>query len=64
MPTNDKEYQRKYNRERMVKCYPKAKELQIIEEIEIQKPGMSRSAVATYLIGEGIKRLQESKNNF
>jgi hypothetical protein len=63
MATNDKEYQRKYTRDRQVKCYPKERELQVIRDIQQQKPGMSRSAVATYLIGLGIQQLQ-SKNNY
>jgi hypothetical protein len=64
MATNDPNYHRKYTRERKVECYPKAKELQAIQEIQNQKPDMSRSAVALYLIGEGIKRIRESKNNY
>jgi hypothetical protein len=64
MAANSPEYNRKYRKERQVSCYPKARELQVIKDIQQQKPGMSRSAVATYLIGEGIKKVMESKNNY
>lgn len=63
MPTNDREYHRRYVRERKVECYPKERELQAIRNMQIQK-GMSQSQVAAYLIGEGIKRVMESKNNY
>ena len=58
------EYHRKYNKERVVKVMPAIKDLAFIRQMQQQKPGMSKSAVAKYLIGLGVQQLIQSKNNF
>lgn len=58
------EYQRKYNRERAIKVVPAIKDLTFMQRMQQQKPGMSKSAVAKYLIGLGVQQLTQSKNNF
>ena len=63
MAANKAEYNRKYRKERKVEVYPATKDLNFIQQMQQQKPSMSRSAVAKYLIGLGVKQLQ-SKNNF
>lgn len=66
MPANNKDYIRKYNRERQVRVYPSTSDMAFIQNMRAQKPGMSKSAVAKYLIGLGVKQLTQngSKNNF
>lgn len=63
MASNKAEYNRNYRRERKVEVYPATKDLSFIREMQQQRPGMSKSAVAKYLIGLGVKQLQ-SKNNY
>lgn len=64
MASNKAEYNRNYRRERKVEVYPATKDLAFINKMQQQRPGMSRSAVAKYLIGLGVKQLTQSKNNY
>lgn len=64
MASNKAEYNRKYNRERVVKVMPATRDLAFINQMQQQRPGMSKSAVAKYLIGLGVKQLMQSKNNY
>lgn len=69
MASNKSEYNRKYNKERAVKVMPATKDLAFMQQMQQQRPGMSKSAVASYLIGLGVKQLietqrRESKNNY
>ena len=63
MAANKKDYNRNYMRERKVEVYPATKDLAFIKQMQLEKPGMSKSAVAAHLISEGIKRVM-SKNNY
>lgn len=63
MRKNKPEYDREYNRERAVRCFPPPKDLKVIKAIQEQKPAMSRSAVACYLISLGIEAFKKANKN-
>lgn len=62
MPSNQKDYIRKYNRERQVRVYPSTSDMAFIQQMRLQKEGMSKSAVAKHLISVGIKTLKQNNN--